>query len=406
MTTPQQIVVTQPAPQMVVAQPVPQQYIVTQPVYPQQAAAPQVIQAQQPVYQPQVIQQQPAPQVQVGPAQLYDPALDPAAKKSEVMRRQRENAERSNEDLLQERLEQLRLRDEQRRLDQLFQGAQAPTGAPSAAPFSEQVVVAPVTERPGQPAPTGTPIGGTSLVNVQGAVGMEVDEEENTDISIQPRAGFSEMSGNVGYEVRPRISGGIGLGVATSDNVSFELGYTYTEYGVALASSNPYVQWAQGYNYTSTLESQAMKQNIFEAGMKLHFLGARARLRPFIGGGGAYSLSFINYDQSALTKLNQMPGAQGMTSDYELSSYLGYISTGVDLRVNKSISVGIVMKYYNVLSSRERSSINNAALYGAYPGYYNSVSYAGVAEAEKQFVAGSLAKVNFYSIMAGASFTF
>ncbi|MCM2321791.1 MAG: hypothetical protein NDJ90_00850 [Oligoflexia bacterium] len=414
---PQQVVVGQPVVQQPVAQPVYQQPVVqAQPVYQQPVVQAQpvyqqpVVQAQpvyqQPVVQAQPVYQQPVPQVQVGPATTYEPAPQVEAvsvRKSETMRRQRESAERNNEDLLQERLEQLRLRDEQRRLDQLFQGAQGPSGDMGSAPLAQQTVVTPVTERPGQAA--------QPVVTVASTAAMDVAEEDQAAlISIQTRAGFSEMTGNVGYTVRPRISGGIGLGVATSDNVSFELGYTYTEYGVALASSNPYIQWAQGgYNYNPSTESQAMKQNVFEVGMKLHFLGPSARLRPFIGGGGAYSLSFINYDANALGRLKNIPGMEGVASDYELSSYLGYVSTGVDLRVNKSVSVGVVGKYYNVLSSRERSSLNNAALYGMYPGYgygYNSASYASMADAEKQFVAGSLAKISFYSIMAGATFSF
>jgi hypothetical protein len=84
--------------------------------------------------------------------------------------------------------------------------------------------------------------------------------------------------------------------------------------------------------------------------------------------------------------------------DYELQSYLGFVSTGVDIRINKSVSLGVVGKYYNVLSSRERSALNNAAIYG--------IPYGPVADADKQYIGGSLARLNFYSIMGAASFTF
>jgi hypothetical protein len=238
-------------------------------------------------------------------------------------------------------------------------------------------------------------------------------EENRLAMTVMPRGGLANMTSATGFNISGRYSTGIGFGVGVSENVSFDLGYQFSEYGVAMASSNPFVQYAmslnQGYGYNPTFETIAMKQNVVDAGLKLHFLGSDAKLRPFIGGGGAYSKSFVNYDVRILDTLNRM-GFRYPSADYEMSSFLGYLSAGLDVRLSKSISIGAVGKYYAVLTARENQPLNNAAFYynqgltyqpGAlvgYPGYYNTYD-------EKQVLGGSLLRAGFYSVLLGVSFS-
>lgn len=408
-------------------------------------------------------QVQPAPLAQAG-GSVGDPATEVQnSTKAELMRRERVREELKNEDILQERLEELRLRDEQRRTEQLLGvipvqnvNSSAPVQAPVLSvpgtpnvntPLQEVAVVPPITERPGQEssvavAQIAPQAGGTQTISaatVQPVVGEpaagrvvgEVTSSDRTMITLQPRVGVGGINGNAGFEVRPRYSAGINASVASSNHVSFELGYTYSEYGLALASTNPFViqqqYYANQYGYAQpTYEAQAMKQNVVDAGLKLHFLGPEAKLRPFIGGGAAWSKSFINYDQRILAYFNQSPdpAIRAMASDYELNSYLGSLSTGLDVKLAKNISVGAVFKYYGVLSSRENHAIGYGGFYnGAYPGYgvgnpygggyyypgygvYPGTGVPGGADSDKRFTSGSLAKSSFYSIMAGVSFTF
>lgn len=340
----------------------------------------------------------PVPQIEVGPP--AETTEIQHLSKSELMRRERLRQEMKNEDMLQERLEELRLQDERRRTDSLFGQENAPAAsvAPAAA-LQEQIVTAPVTENPGagvvkvpvQEAPAATvetgPIGQSSVADIS-------NESDKSQFYLLPRAGFTELSNKSGLDIRPRFSGGIALGVVSSENVSFEFGYTYSEFGVAMASVAPYAYQTQ--------EPVAMKQNLIDAGMKLHFLSTHARLRPFISGGGAYSLSFINYDQAILNRINQDPSLKFMAGDYKLSSYLGYLGTGLDVKVNRSISIGATFKYYTVLNSRERSSMLNNTAYGVPYGYM----YPTSADWEKQAVGSSVAKNSFYSILFGTTFTF
>ena len=126
--------------------------------------------------------------------------------------------------------------------------------------------------------------------------------------------------------------------------------------------------------------------------------------RPYLGGGGAYAKSFINYDQRIINAL-WSSGLQSLASDYTLDSFLGYVTGGLDVRLTKSISVGANTRYYAVLSSRENQSLNNAALSGYYPGYYGYGVYYS-ADADKQILGGTMSRAAFYSVTGEVTFTF
>jgi hypothetical protein len=222
--------------------------------------------------------------------------------------------------------------------------------------------------------------------------------EEKLSVMVSPRGGLASMSSVAGYTVQSRYSAGVELGVAASDHVSFGVGYSFSEYGVLINSSNPWVynlQW-----YTGTQEAIAMKQNVIDATLKLHLLGPESRVRPYLGGGAAWSKSFINYDQRIIDGLYQS-GLRDLARDYEAYSILGSVSTGLDIRITKSISVGAQFKYYTVVTSRETQSLNNAALSGYSYGYP-----AGYYDGDKQVLGGSLARQAFYTVTGGLSFTF
>ncbi|HUP56665.1 MAG TPA: hypothetical protein VM598_04375, partial [Bdellovibrionota bacterium] len=130
---------------------------------------------------------------------------------------------------------------------------------------------------------------------------------------------------------------------------------------------------------------------------KLALLGQGAKIRPFLGGGGAYSKSFVNYTDGYLNMLTQY-GQQNSAQDYESTSFLGYVSTGFDVRISKSVSLGGQFKYYGVLSSRENSQLNANGF------YQNPMWYA--VDGDKRAVGASLSESSFYSILGTASFVF
>lgn len=370
-----------------------------------------------PVAQPAPVQAAP---VQVAPAQAA-PVQTSAEdvqnmSKAELLRRQRVREELKNEDILQERLEELRLRDEKKRTEDVLT-TKTPVAQP--APVSQEAVVAPVTDRPGQqplplvvpaaanpaPAQTGATQGAKSAQESSGSsvaqMSTEADGSSQNFIDFTPRLGISNMTSDSAYSLKSRFSAGAALGVHVTDNIAVEIGYAYSEYGVEATSSNPYVVGYQVYNRIR--EPLAMKQNVLDAGMKLYLLGSDSRVRPFIGGGAGYAKSYINYDQKIIDGLRQA-GYRGLTNDYELDSVLGYASAGLDIKLSKNISLGAQFKYYGVLTSNENGAINNFALaYGN--GYYPTYPAYDPAQ-EKQILGGSLARQSFYSALVGVSFSF
>lgn len=344
--------------------------------------------------------------------------------KMELLRRARVREELKNEDLLQGRLEELRLRDEQRRTEQLVGVLMAGEGAPSgsavtastgstASVMKEEFVVPPVTERPGQTGESLPEISQPQEASEQVALSSDLSTPEKgpalgVSLSVMPRAGISSMAGSYSFDIHSKYTAGVSIGVGVSDSMALEVGYAYTDFGVSLASTSP---WVQNYAYTHgyfnrDFESYAMKQNVVDGGMKFQLLGPTAKVRPFVGGGAAYSKSFVNYDHRILESYDgssSYSGGSEWASDYEISSFLGYLSTGMDIRLSPGISVGAVFKYYAVLSARE-SGAALASPAGGYQPYYGS--YGTSPEFEKLMVGSTLARASFYSILAGASFSF
>ena len=175
------------------------------------------------------------------------------------MRRERVREELRNEDVLQERLEQLRLRDEKRRTDELIAGkpldqqTPAAPGVQQAPGLQNELVVAAPTSQPGQPGavgqapvvasayPPGTAYPGavpnpnpgqpiytdqvTSTASMTTSVANNPEgSSDKTTIMITPHAGLSNLNVNNAFQVDPHFSAGIGLAIAATDNLAFEAG--------------------------------------------------------------------------------------------------------------------------------------------------------------------------------------
>ena len=383
----------------------------------------------------------PAAQMENAPSAIATGAQTPAApieslSRSELLRRERVREELNNEDKLQERLEQLRLRDEQKRLDGMLNNGKN-DGAANASTPAPQAAVAPlpapalVEETVGTPAtdPSFDPaaempvkkklvhgkkvvVADEDVVVVSQASAVEPETiahpaEDKTLIQVTPKAGVSNMSGVDALKVSGHFSTGVGLGIGAGDRLVFELGYTYSEYGIEMNGYNANMGWAApNGNY----ESRALKQNVFDVGLKAYLVDSDAKFRPFIGAGGAYSKGYLNYDDQYRQWMQQW-NPQGYT-DYEMSSFLGDLAAGFDVKINKNVSVGATFRYYKVLTSRESNGLPpyafwGAGNYGVAPGYYGlSSSNQQQSDAGNQYAGNSLAKESFYSILAGVSFTF
>ncbi|MGZ6370473.1 MAG: hypothetical protein ACXWPM_06975 [Bdellovibrionota bacterium] len=352
--------------------------------------------------------------------------------KAELMRRERVREELKNEDILQERLEELRLRDERRRTDQLL-GVQAATGAEGAAPaqavaapapataVQTQVISAPVTERPGElqagpqiaSATMATDRIGSSAsapISASSVFMMQDPGDSRQWVTFAPRAGMTGIFAPVGYDVRPKFGAGATAAVNVSDYVGIEAAYTYSEIGYGMGSNN----WLVGQNQALATyygnrvlpDTQTLKHNAFDLGVKVHVLNPTFRIRPFIGGGGGYSLSYINYGSQYVQGL-QSVGDTASAQDYKVNAFQGYVSAGLDIQITKNIALGAEFRYYHILTASENAPLNLYGLSNLNP-YAAPYTYTGqVATAEKQAVGASLTQGGgMYSLLAGLNFSF
>lgn len=380
--------------------------------------APVVI-IQQPVPQPiQQQVQQVAPTV-TAPATVTTDSNESDAQpqgvkfsQSEALRRQRMREEIKNEDLLQTRLEELRMKSESGHKEKITTFGEAPAAqaVPSTAPPApfvtapaSEVIVAPVNTLP----PPITTVEATS-------VATELPKQkEKSRVYINPGAGLLKLVDTAGYDVEPRFAAGVGLGVQANDHVAIEASYTFAQHSIYIVSSNPFVRSGAfgGNPYVrpgNGTVDMALKQNLFEIGPKIFLMSRDAALRPFIGFSGVYAYSYLNYNQQTIAALNTYGwnspyNNNGLGRDYTLGQFAGSVQAGLELDITDSLSFGATFRYYRMFSSYESYPINNAALYygawGQVPTYDPSLW-------DKSTVGGSLSAANAYSVQANLRFSF
>lgn len=326
--------------------------------------------------QPVVIQQQAAP-VQV---QQQVQSQEPTLSRSELIRRERIRKEMQAEDVLSARMETLRLRDEERRVNSLIQqdtqGAQVV--AQSAAP--QQVVV---TTQAAPVAVTAAP----EQVSVMPATGIvDNSSEDDLRVAITPRGGISNLAvqSNYPFTVNPFYAFG-GQISAYSGRFAVDLGYTYSLFGIGMMSMNPYVQPLQ-YQYTQFAQNPLeLRQHLFEAGGR--FFLTQSKLRPYVGGTVGYSRGYINYSGSVQNIL----GPYGLSQDYLLEQYLAGLQAGIELKLGHSAAVNFLAKYNFVFSNRQSQPIY---------GYYGGIP---IQDIDKMNIAGAIAQTGSYSFQLGLS---
>ncbi len=327
--------------------------------------------------------------------------------RSELIRRERIRTELNNEDILQQRIEELRLRDEKRLTDALLQEAQIAREKDAQAKQEEVVKDQVVVQ---QAAPQQIEVVGSAVKEQESvAVAQASSEDEGLvgSIQIQPKGGFTTFTGEMPFRVESEFTVGLGIGMDITDSVALEAGYAYSEYGVKYGSSytatNYYNPYSLGYGSNQqTTNTHSMKQNLFDAGLKFYLLNTSSRIRPFIGGGGAYTKTYINYTSSILNYYEQL-GMSYMTQDVVSDAFLGYVTAGMDVQLSKAISIGATVRYYTVLTAKESMPNNTITPNNGYYGYNNYNSYMVT---DKQALGNSLGRSAFYSILAGISFKF
>lgn len=216
-------------------------------------------------------------------------------------------------------------------------------------------------------------------------------ENKPSQFYISPRAGVSSMSVNsslTGVSASGLYSLGIAAGVVVSDNMALELGYTNSQYGISLAQM--YEMPGQQYAYQ-------LSQNVIDALLKFYVLGPDSKLRPYIGAGAGYSMGSLNYP----SQITSYYGANSMAlPSSNTNAFLGELEVGMDIQVSKTVSVGPMFKYMDVLSSNQN---NNLPYYGGYGYGYGAMA---APSAQQQITSASLSQSSSYSFLGNVSFSF
>ncbi len=352
--------------------------------------------------------------------------------KAEKTRQARLEQEIKNEDLLQQRLEELRLKDEQRRTEQVLRATrdepvrkatpdqgrvQAPSmnTSSSQAPMqtaesveparpviledsetddSYQMSKAPLTAQPAYVRQGSdvlstsrssvsdlatTPENGSSEAGLADARRNEA--KEKSGIYVAPRAGLPVLSSNQ-YNFVPKYLVGVGVGFELSERFTFDLGFNYSQVGVSLGQN-------LANQFGNPSNRLTYKQTAFDMTSRWIALGKEYKFRPFIGGGVGYGMGSINYDQTG----NTLPTAFQNNQDYQLRTFQGILLTGADYWITPTISLQLSYRYIRTLSATEREGINNNGFFSTY-------------DPNKANIRGSIRTAAAHQVGAGFQFLF
>lgn len=257
----------------------------------------------------------------------------------DVLRRERVRQEVKNEDALQEKLEELRLRDEQKRMQEVMSG-QIPQNL--------------------------TPTAQGSIRNEQfdDQLRLTSASVSRSDYStrsvlwqVTPRAGLMALTGDSAYRSSPRGSLGIAVGAAAGDVFAGELGFNFAQHGINYASSVP-GNVANATNLTGNADVYTLRQNMIEVVGKGYLYNRENRFRPFAAAGIAHNSSTLKTDSRYVDSIRQIyaqsgnRGAAPVTDDVNYKQWMGIIGAGLDYQFSEMIAASVQGRYYGVMNSR------------------------------------------------------
>lgn len=221
-------------------------------------------------------------------------------------------------------------------------------------------------------------------------------EEKKSDrkIRVAPVFGKSNI-GSSTYQIDSKYTAGVELEMDLEKNFSLVLGYSYSQYGIGLGSTNPFYSYNQAYSNYNTLN---YNQNLFEVDGRVYLMPQESKFRIFGGAGIGYNLGYLNYNQNQyLQNSAYNPYYNAGAQDYEVKAWMGILSAGALLNISDNVSIGALFKYAVTFSSSQNQPLNNYA-------FVNN-GYGGTTS-DQAVVGGSLAQDNFYSILGTVKVAF
>ena len=182
-----------------------------------------------------------------------------------------------------------------------------------------------------------------NVSTVQNTYGVETVENPPIRVYISPFAGMSSSFGNTTVDLSPSYAAGGSVGILLNAYTTIEASFIHSEQGVSAIRSS-----YTSINYPIIGDVYSLKQNQFDLGVKLFFLGRESKFRPFFGGGFGYIKNSFNYQATyAQSAANQGYGIQ----DFQMNQVTGFGEIGIEFAFTKMIVANAMLKVDGVMSS-------------------------------------------------------
>ncbi len=264
---------------------------------------------------------------------------------ADKLAKMRKKLEKQNENMVQKKIEDIRVREEQKlttKLQNAFNGNNM---------VNDTVAVQ-------QSAPV------KSI--------KEVKEKKNTEIKISPSFGLTSMMGD-GIELESNITAGLSIETMVSKRFSVGLGINYTSVEITDIASDNYTYnsfynyWSPytNYNNYNSLYSSFYNQNYYNTygtngrsmeytsfGLDLNtkfFIIVEKRLRPYIGLGVSYNRASVNYleNNNSYQWQGNSLGDEGYTTSFMGAS----ASVGTEVVFTDNVGLNLDVKYARALTN-------------------------------------------------------
>ncbi|MFN8369663.1 MAG: outer membrane beta-barrel protein [Bacteriovoracaceae bacterium] len=284
---------------------------------------------------------------------------------ADKIRRERQNLEKDNEDLVRKKIEDMRIAEEKKMSDRLknMLGGQGSLQQDTVSTQAASVIEA-KKEEPVKP------------------VGAD------NRFQVKPFYGITHYKGdNVNFE--SKINTGLGFDAKLNDRFSIGLGLKYVNMSIQQIDRSPYMNsyynngyytggYGYNYNYNYNLNySNNWYQNTFQNQREIEmnqfgfeltgkfFILPDSRVRPYAGLGLGYSKTQLNYKSlggSSSAYYNPYSNVQYGDEGYNASTFSGIVLLGADFYFTERFGLNAEMRYAKGFASDYNQDLNNTLI--------------------------------------------
>ncbi len=190
----------------------------------------------------------------------------------------------------------------------------------------------------------------SNLNTVQNTYGVLTVADPGVQFFAAPFVGVATVAGLDSIDVTPKMTTGMGIGFQLSGQVLLQASFK----SFSVGTSQPLLNTGFSSSSTTTTVYDYSGQT-GSLGARLFFLGREKRLRPFFGGGMAYTSSQLKYDSS----VNLFSYGPSIGATYQIKQWSGFGELGTEIGLNKNWVVLVSGRLDGVLS--QTSSADDTA---------------------------------------------